>query len=52
MKHLLVDVYEHFSNKSPRIKIGPAPEVIEFFLFVYSENLENFLVKKNKRART
>jgi hypothetical protein len=30
MKHLLVSVYQVCSNKSPGVKIGPAPGVIVF----------------------
>jgi hypothetical protein len=30
MKHVLMGVYQDCSNKSPGVKIGPAPGVIDF----------------------
>jgi hypothetical protein len=35
MKNLLVDVYQVCSNKSPRVKIGPVPGVIDFPYMYY-----------------
>ena len=32
MKHCLVDIYKNCSNHSPLVKIGPAPEILRFFL--------------------
>jgi hypothetical protein len=46
MKHLLVDVYPVCSNKSSRIKIGPAPGVIDF---PYMFKVKKFSCKKLKQ---
>ena len=31
MKHCVVDLYQDCSNNGPRVKIGPAPGVIDFY---------------------
>jgi hypothetical protein len=38
MKHVLMGVYQICSNKSPGVKIGPAPGDID--LYVYIKNLK------------
>jgi hypothetical protein len=44
-------VYQICSNKSPGVKIGPAPEVIDF-IYVYSKKLKkSFEVCSNKSPR-
>jgi hypothetical protein len=47
MKYLLVRLYKGCFNKSPGVKIGPAPGVIDF-IYVYSKNLKNLLLKNPK----
>jgi hypothetical protein len=49
MKHLLMGVYQVWSNKSLGVNIGPAPGVIDFpYNYVYGKNLKIFFEKKNK----
>jgi hypothetical protein len=43
MKHLPVSVFKVCSDKSPGVKIGPAPWVID--LYVYRQNLDIFFEK-------
>jgi hypothetical protein len=49
MKHLLVDVYQVCSNKSPRVKIGQSPGAIDFPYMYIVKTLKNHLVKIKKR---
>jgi hypothetical protein len=47
MKHLVVSVYKDYSNKSRRVKIGPAPGVIDF-PYMYIVNTEKKYCKNLK----
>jgi hypothetical protein len=46
MKHVLMDVYQVCSNKSPGFKIGPAPGVIDFPYMCIAKTHKIFFGKK------
>jgi hypothetical protein len=47
MKHVVMGVYQICSNKSPGVKIGPAPGVIDF-IYVNSKKFKKSSLKKPK----
>ena len=44
----LMDVYKSCLFQSPRVKIGPAPGVIGFPYYIYSEYLKNLFLQKSQ----
>jgi len=40
--HDLVDLYQSCSNYGPRVKIGPAPGGLGFYIVLYSKTLKIF----------
>jgi hypothetical protein len=49
LRYLAVDVYQVCSNKSPRVKIGHTPGVIDFPYMYIVKTLKKLLVKILKR---
>jgi hypothetical protein len=52
MNHLLVSVYQVCSNKSPGVKIAPAPVVIDFPYMYVVKTLKNLLKKTQKTTKS